>query len=73
LSSGAKRAKNQDHGDAAHVGEHMGFSIYRRVAGNRSSQPALDVSALINNLKKASARLKRNRFAIQLAPLYLEP
>jgi putative transposase len=32
--------------------------------------PALNISALINNLKTASARRTRNRFAEHLAPFY---
>lgn len=35
--------------------------------------PALDISALINNLKTASARRTRNRFAEHLAPFYTKP
>jgi putative transposase len=35
--------------------------------------PALDISVLINNLKTASARRTRNRFAEHLAPFYLKP
>ena len=35
--------------------------------------PALDVSVLINNLKTASARRTRNRFAEHLAPFYNKP
>ena len=35
--------------------------------------PALDISVLINNLKTASARRTRNRFAEHLAPFYSRP
>jgi putative transposase len=35
--------------------------------------PALDISVLINNLKTASARRARNRFAEHLAPFYSKP
>ena len=35
--------------------------------------PALDISVLINNLKTASARRTRNRFAEHLAPFYKKP
>jgi putative transposase len=35
--------------------------------------PALDISVLINNLKTASARRTRNRFADHLAPFYSKP
>lgn len=35
--------------------------------------PALDISALINNLKTASARRARNRFAEHLKPFYWKP
>ncbi|KAA0911347.1 IS200/IS605 family transposase [Pusillimonas sp. ANT_WB101] len=35
--------------------------------------PALDISVLINNLKTASARRSRNRFAEHLAPFYWKP
>ena len=35
--------------------------------------PALDISVLINNLKTASARRSRNRFADHLAPFYRKP
>ena len=35
--------------------------------------PALDISELINNLKAASARRARNRFAEHLAPFYSKP
>lgn len=35
--------------------------------------PALDISVLINNLKTASARRTRNRFAEHLAPFYQKP
>jgi putative transposase len=35
--------------------------------------PALDISVLINNLKTASARRARNRFADHLAPFYRKP
>jgi len=35
--------------------------------------PALDLSALINNLKTASARRTRNRFAEHLAAFYRKP
>ena len=35
--------------------------------------PALDLSVLINNLKTASARRARNRFAEHLAPFYTKP
>ncbi len=35
--------------------------------------PALDISVLINNLKTASARRTRNRFAEHLAPFYNKP
>ncbi|RWA49634.1 transposase [Cupriavidus sp. UYMSc13B] len=35
--------------------------------------PALDISVLINNLKTASARRVRNRFAEHLAPFYRKP
>jgi REP-associated tyrosine transposase len=35
--------------------------------------PALDISVLINNLKTASARRTRNRFADHLAPFYPKP
>ena len=35
--------------------------------------PALDISVLINNLKTASARRARNRFAEHLAPFYKKP
>lgn len=35
--------------------------------------PALDISVLINNLKTASARHTRNRFAEHLAPFYSKP
>jgi putative transposase len=35
--------------------------------------PALDISVLINNLKTASARKARNRFAEHLAPFYWQP
>jgi putative transposase len=35
--------------------------------------PALDISVLINNLKTASARRARNRFAEHLAPFYTKP
>jgi putative transposase len=35
--------------------------------------PALDISVLINNLKTASARRARNRFADHLAPFYPTP
>lgn len=35
--------------------------------------PALDISALINNLKTASARRTRNRFEVHLAPFYTKP
>jgi len=35
--------------------------------------PALDISVLINNLKTASARRARSRFAEHLAPFYVKP
>ena len=35
--------------------------------------PALDLSVLINNLKTASARRARTRFAQHLAPFYWKP
>lgn len=35
--------------------------------------PALTISVLINNLKTASARRTRNRFAEHLAPFYRKP
>lgn len=35
--------------------------------------PALDISVLINNLKTASARRARNRFADHLAAFYAKP
>ena len=35
--------------------------------------PALNISVLINNLKTASARRARNRFAEHLAPFYRKP
>ena len=35
--------------------------------------PALDISVLINNLKTASARRSRNRFAEHLAAFYWKP
>lgn len=35
--------------------------------------PALDISVLINNLKTASARRARARFAEHLAPFYAKP
>ena len=35
--------------------------------------PALDISVLINNLKTASARRSRNRFAEHLATFYWKP
>jgi putative transposase len=35
--------------------------------------PALDISVLINNLKAASARRTRNRFADHLAAFYKKP
>ncbi len=35
--------------------------------------PALDISVLINNLKTASARRARNRFAEHLTPFYRKP
>ncbi len=35
--------------------------------------PALDISILINNLKAASARKARNRFATHLAQFYYKP
>ena len=35
--------------------------------------PALDISVLINNLKTASARRARSRFAAHLAPFYNKP
>lgn len=35
--------------------------------------PALNLSVLINNLKTASARRARNRFAEHLAPFYKKP
>jgi putative transposase len=35
--------------------------------------PALHISVLINNLKTASARRARNRFADHLAPFYQKP
>ena len=35
--------------------------------------PALDISVLINNLKTASARRARNRFAEHLAAFYTKP
>jgi putative transposase len=35
--------------------------------------PALDISVLINNLKTASARRARARFAQHLAPFYWKP
>lgn len=35
--------------------------------------PALDISALINNLKTASARRTRNRFSDHLAAFYSKP
>ena len=35
--------------------------------------PALDISVLINNLKTASARRTRNRFAEHLAKFYSKP
>lgn len=35
--------------------------------------PALDISVLINNLKTASARRARSRFAAHLAPFYAKP
>lgn len=35
--------------------------------------PALNISVLINNLKTASARRARNRFADHLAPFYRKP
>lgn len=35
--------------------------------------PALEISTLINNLKTASARRTRNRFAEHLAPFYSKP
>lgn len=37
------------------------------------AQPALDISVLINNLKTASARRARNRFAEHLRPFYSKP
>ena len=48
-------------GEADHV--HLLISIH----------PALDISVLINNLKTASARRARNRFAEQLKQFYGEP
>lgn len=38
-----------------------------------SIHPALDISALINNLKTASARRARNRFAEHLKQFYWKP
>ena len=38
-----------------------------------SIHPALDISALINNLKAASARRARNRFGEHLAAFYWKP
>ncbi|MCP5205821.1 MAG: IS200/IS605 family transposase [Hahellaceae bacterium] len=38
-----------------------------------SIHPALDISVLINNLKTASARRTRNRFAEHLAQFYYKP
>jgi len=35
--------------------------------------PALDISVLVNNLKTASARRARNRFAEHLARFYWKP
>lgn len=35
--------------------------------------PALDISVLVNNLKTASARRARSRFAEHLAPFYSKP
>ena len=35
--------------------------------------PALDISVLVNNLKTASARRARNRFAEHLKPFYWKP
>ena len=35
--------------------------------------PALNISVLINNLKTASSRRVRNRFAEHLAPFYRKP
>ena len=35
--------------------------------------PALDISVLINNLKTASARRVRNRFATHMARFYTKP
>jgi putative transposase len=35
--------------------------------------PALDISVLLNNLKTASARRARSRFADHLAPFYSKP
>ena len=36
-------------------------------------RPALDISVLISNLKTASARRTRNRFAEHLTPFYSKP
>ena len=38
-----------------------------------SIHPALNISTLINNLKTATARRARNRFAEHLAPFYWKP
>jgi putative transposase len=38
-----------------------------------SIHPALDISVLINNLKTASARRARNRFADHLKSFYWKP
>lgn len=48
-------------GEADHV--HLLVSIH----------PALDISGLINNLKTASARRTRNRFAEHVAQFYWQP
>lgn len=48
-------------GEADHI--HMLVDIH----------PALDISVLVNNLKTASARRARNRFAEHLAPFYRKP
>lgn len=37
------------------------------------AHPALDISVLVNNLKTASARRARNRFAEHLAGFYRKP
>jgi len=58
----AWRCKRVEFGDEPdHV--HLRFDI----------QPALDISVLINDLKTASARRTRNRFAEHLAVLYKKP